>query len=301
MKFSEKTRITLPPLIADGKWHTAERRIDSPAWKECRNITGLRLDPTDSAGGTLDISEIKLLKKDYSTPEDKKKTDSASIKPPAGPSISGDKLDAPRWQPVKSELWKKMPATLAVPEKYYKGFMIRSPQDRYEGSKYQDFYLRKTFDLAKTPVLGFLQFTADDCAQAFVNGELAGVSNNWNTGVSLDVSKYLKQGRNTLAFHYVNSSTYGGVLAELYVQYEDGSCERINSDKSFKSSVNAAGNWNHTDFNDRQWESVIEQPAPPAAPWKTIIPYKFFSNMHRLSKKSLNFSSSHYRMFILIT
>ncbi|MBR2625513.1 MAG: hypothetical protein IKD23_03840 [Lentisphaeria bacterium] len=281
MKFSEKTRVTLPALIADGKWHTIECQIQNPAWKECGKITSLRLDPTDSAGGTLDISEIKLLKKDY--PENvKKNVDSSNIKPSAAVTVPDGKLDAPKWQAEKSELWQKNDTKTAVPEKYFKGSMIRSPQDLYKGSKYQDFYLRKTFELDKTPVLGFLQFTADDCAQAFVNGQLAGVSNDWSTGVSLDVSKFLKQGKNTLAFHYVNSSTYGGVLAELYVQYADGSCERINSDKSFKSSVNAANSWNRSDFNDAQWEPVIEQSAPPAAPWKVVIPYQFFSNMQKI-------------------
>ena len=280
-KFSGKKKILLPKMIADSQWHTIECRIDNAAWLGSGKITGLRLDPTDTAGGTIDISEIKLFKKDYpQTVTDKKKLKKQ-------PQSLAGKLDAPRWQPVKPELWKKMPAILSVPGKYYQGGMIRSPQDLYKGGKFQDFYLRKTFTLAETPAAGFLQFTADDCVQAFINGKLTGSANDWRTGSCVDVSKYLKAGKNVLAFHYVNSATYGGVLAELYIQYADGSSERINSDKTFKSSVHAPAGWLQTGFDDSSWQTVIEQPAPPAAPWKVVIPYKYFANMQKIVQCSV--------------
>ena len=170
-KFSDRAKVVLRPLIADGKWHTVEYRITTPAWEKCGTITALRLDPTDSAGGVIDISEIKLFRKDYSVTADplKKKVNKTPGKlvPPAG------KLNGPVWQDVKSELWQKAPQGVGVPEKYFQGSMIRSPKDLYKGSQYQDFYLRKSFELAKKPMLGFLQYTADDCAQAFINGNRA--------------------------------------------------------------------------------------------------------------------------------
>lgn len=284
-KFSDRAKVVLRPLIADGKWHTVEYRITTPVWEKCGTITALRLDPTDSAGGVIDISEIKLFRKDYSVAADplKKKVNKTPGKlvPPAG------KLNGPVWQDVKSELWQKAPQGVGAPEKYFQGSMIRSPKDLYKGSQYQDFYLRKSFELAKKPMLGFLQFTADDCAQAFINGNRAGQANEWRTGTCVDVSKYLKQGKNVLAFHYVNSSTYGGVLAELYVQYFDGSCERFHTDNSFKSSVFAANNWKQENYDDSAWDGIVAQPAPPAAPWKVVIPYKYFDNMQQIQQVSV--------------
>lgn len=75
------------PLIADGKWHTATVTTRTLADPESRfnggPVTRLRLDPTDSAGGEIEISEIRF----------------GSQKIPD----TGWELDAPEWQKEKTE------------------------------------------------------------------------------------------------------------------------------------------------------------------------------------------------------
>ena len=271
VQFNAKMFWKINPLISDGKWHTAViTSHDLNKWLECETIEGLRIDPTDSAGGTMEISEISLEKL---TDDDIKKKSTVKIE---------GRYDAPIWPAVKSELWPIKLSIPSAPDHYFAGFMIRSPEDVLKDRKYENFYLRKSFNLKDTPVHGYLQYTADDCAEAFVNGKPAGYSSTWRSGLCIDVTKSLRKGKNVLAFHYLNPETYGGVLSELYVQYADGSCERINSDKTFKSSVKEEKNWQALSFDDSQWTNVIEQPAPPAPPWKVVIPYKYFQNMQKL-------------------
>ena len=84
----------LPRLIADGKWHTAvvtaDRLADAGAWFNAKRITMLRFDPTDSAGGEVEISEIRFEKRS----DVKKKNDSASQA--WQPLKITPKLDAPQ-------------------------------------------------------------------------------------------------------------------------------------------------------------------------------------------------------------
>ena len=270
-QFNAKQFWKTNPLVSDGAWHTMVLSShDLSKWLDCEVIGGLRYDPTDSAGGTIEIKEISL---ENLTAEDIKKKSSVKIE---------GKYDAPVWPTVKSEIWPSKRAAVTAPEHYFKGFIVRAVDDVLQGRQHEEFYLRKTFTLKDKPVHGYLQYTADDCAEAFVNEKAAGYSSTWKTGICVDVTKSLKAGKNILAFHYLNPETYGGVLCELYVQYADGSCERINSDKTFKCSSKLENNWASLTYNDSNWANAVEQPAPPAAPWKVVIPYKYFQNMQKV-------------------
>ncbi|MBR7143931.1 MAG: hypothetical protein IKD10_03220, partial [Lentisphaeria bacterium] len=62
-KFSDRRAWRLPEMIGDGQWHTFKVKPDNlESWKKGGRIIELRLDPTDSAGGTVEIKEIRLEK-----------------------------------------------------------------------------------------------------------------------------------------------------------------------------------------------------------------------------------------------
>lgn len=259
--FTDNMKCNTPPLIADGKWHTITAiPLDMDSWTKKGIITGLRIDPTNSPGGETEISEIYL--------------DNKWV-----PKVT-HKLDAPVWPEAKSELWKTETAHLTGP--YFEGKMIRSPEDKLEGGKYKEFYLRRTFNLKEKPVQGWLQFTADDCASVSVNGKNAGYANDWRSVLSVDVTRYLAAGKNVIAFHYLNQMSYGGILAELYIQYADNSVVRINTDHKFVCGTEANSGWDQINFDDSKWAAAIEQNAPPAFPWKIRLPYRFFKDMQKI-------------------
>jgi len=273
--YNDARSCRIAPLTADGQWHTVSvSPRDMELWLAGGNIISLRFDPTDSAGGKIEIKEMILEKRD---PADLKKNSLELIEA---------KLDAPQWPDLKSEIWPSGSRNVQAGKHYFQGKMIKSPEDKVRGGKHHEFFLGREFELKEKPVHGYLQYTADDCAQAFVNGHAAGFSNDWRSCQVYDVSKFLQAGKNVLGIHYFNTNTHGGVIAELYVQYADGSCERINSDEGFKSNIKEMPGWNRTGFNDSSWAGILHCPPPPAAPWGVRLPYRYFSDMQRVKKIS---------------
>lgn len=295
-KIAHNTLWRLPRLIADGKWHTAvvtaDRLADAGAWFNAKRITMLRFDPTDSAGGEVEISEIRFEKRS----DVKKKIDSASQA--WQPLKITPKLDAPQWSAVKPGFGKDIivPSGVTLEQKlkrttpagYFNGQMIYEANDvspeqaaymAKHGIKhtYSDFFLRKEFELKSDPVQGKVQIAADDWAELYINGQLAGSVKSWSEPQELDVKKFLRRGKNILAIHYRNERSAGGVLAELFVQFADKSFVRIDTDKTFIGTVTPDDNWNRADTDLSSYKPVNALPPPPAAPWTQKLSYKDYA------------------------
>jgi len=277
---------SIPPLKADNQWHTVtvtSKSIANPAdWKSSENITGLRLDLPVKNCTSLEISEIKLFssgkKKASKVPVfPKKVTVNRKIKAPADYPF-----DADRWSDVKSEL--HMTEVKVSGESYFQGKMLKSPHDLRTGGKFKKFYLRREIVLKDKPVQAWLQYIADDCATAFINGNNIIRSTDWRTAVNAEVSAELVKGKNVWAFCYENARSAGGVLAELFVKYSDGSFERFHTDGTFKSSTAATKDWSHPRGKVSNWQNVIVQNGPPTAPWITKIAYRDYSAPQRFLK-----------------
>ena len=274
--YSDARSCRIAPLTADGQWHTVSvSPKDMESWLTGGNIIQLRFDPTDSPGGKIEIKEMILEKRDL-----------AALKKNSF-EVTEAKLDAPQWPNLKSEIWRDGSKNIQEGKHYFQGKMIKSPEDKIRGGKHHEFFLRREFELKEKPVHGYLQYTADDCAQAFVNGHSAGFSNDWRSCQVYNVSDFLQAGKNVLGIHYFNTNTHGGVIAELYVQYADGSCERINSDENFKSNIKEQSGWNKAGFDDSSWAGILHCAPPPAAPWGIRLPYRYFSDMQQVKNISL--------------
>ena len=249
---------------------TGKQVLDYMDWSEGGTITALRLDPTDSKGGRIEISDMYFEK-------------DATFRPI--PKIT-EKQAGPDWPAVKPETWSNQDL-LQGP--YFTGKMICSPNDNF-GKKNKtgtEYFLRREFDLKKKITVAMVQFCADDCAELYVNGKRVAFANKWQESTCADITRSLKPGKNVFGFHYMNSFTYGGVLAEFYLQYADGSTERIVSDKNFVSSSKFEKGWAATAFDAGAWAPADEQAAPPAAPWKIKIPYQYFSNIQKVTAASV--------------
>ncbi|MBR2440136.1 MAG: hypothetical protein IKB25_08090 [Lentisphaeria bacterium] len=269
--FSDSRRWRLPALIADGKWQTM--RVEDKALNNQRAwyqgpITKLRLDPTNAAGGTIEIKEIRFEKNSTVKPLPK-----TSMKPDA----------APEWKPVVSQLKKKEREGA-----YFNAKMIKAPQDTPHGKMMRPFFVRKKIFLKDTPVHAKLQFTADDYSQIVINGHEIAYSNSWRDTVVCDAAHVLKKGYNVLGFQYYNKDTWGGVFGELYVQYPDGSSEKISTDASFKSTDKEIKNWATLQVDDSKWDAVIAQNGPPNKPWLTTLNYIDFKDLQKITKAQLS-------------
>ncbi len=263
----------IPALNGDGKWHTlilTTQALYTPdTWFKGGNINQLRLDPYDAAGGQLEIKEIKFFNVSEPAKVVSKKSPSYKIR-----------WDEPEWPAVKPgfKVKESQPETYRGP--YFAGKMIKSPWDtgsRAGNAASKTFFIRKNFTLRDKPVTAWVQFNADDGAEVYFNGKLTGLNSNWRAPSIAEVSDELKKGENIWAFKYHNGYGAGGVMAELYVEYADGSFERFDTDESFFAIQKPVSNWNNSSQITEDWKKVLALPGPPNRPWTVQLAYRDFS------------------------
>ena len=102
-RFSDSRCWKLPPFNADGEWHVMSLGIDALTdradWFADESIVSCRYDPTDSAGGRLEIAEIRITGGTGFVPPSV-----ATKRDPPDAAIRA-KYDADLWPDVKSEVW----------------------------------------------------------------------------------------------------------------------------------------------------------------------------------------------------
>ena len=77
------------------------------------------------------------------------------------------------------------------------------------------------------------------------------------------------------------------MLGELLILFDDGTTLRIDTDKNFKSHVNAPKGWNKNGFDDSGWTAVLEQAGPPAPPWTGVkLIYKDYTRPQKFIQAS---------------
>ncbi|MBR1952689.1 MAG: hypothetical protein IKA32_08935, partial [Lentisphaeria bacterium] len=266
--YSDRHKWNIPALQNNGKWHTliltSQNLVNQRNWQMGGVITCLRFDPTDSAGGCIEIAEITFFDNSKS-----------SVKQIRNELIH---IDAPEWPAVKPE-FNKSNIHKQV-NTYFKGKMICSPHDKHIGTagKYKRFYLRKKVFLKDTPVEAWMQFVADDSCNIYLNGKLAGCNKNWQHTTAEEVSDLLKKGINAWGISYENNRSAGGVLAELFVKYKDGSWQKFHTDNLFKTALAPGKNWSSENFDDKNWQNVVLQSPPPVSPWTVRLQYFDFLN-----------------------
>jgi len=180
----------------------------------------------------------------------------------AATAETDDLFDEPEWPTVR-RVWRTEEGVRELPVvgPYFRGRMITSPEDRGDGTS-RDFVFRRTFRIRGPVRLAWIQAFADGVGEFKINDAcVARVKNEFGPYrplcgrmASEPVTKSLKIGENTLEIGLQSGARHrGGVLAELLLVYEDGTCERINTDEGFGD--------------------VVCLNPPPAAPWPVRLPY----------------------------
>lgn len=139
-----------------------------------------------------------------------------------------------------------------------------------------DMYFRKSVDIKKDVKKAYLAFTADDNADAYLNGaKIASVPDKtdaWQTGSFTDVTEKLFSGGNLLAFRVTNTSEgYAGLIVKLAVTYQDNTTEEFVSDSSYKCSKTALGQWYSSGYDDASWSSPDQSVAYGGDPWQKKV------------------------------
>lgn len=206
----------------------------------------------------------------------------------AGPPWEG-RLDAPEWPDVTPQFYDDAndPAC-SVRGPYFGGRFVSAGADAEARANGADpapkYRLRRRFALKAAPADAWLQGVGDTMATFSLNGRVAmrsAYERSAASGVpaSTNVPSLLQEGENVLDVEYVVNAKMeyglprpypGGVLAELFVAYADGTTERIDTDESFESSVDG-----------RAWTGVVCSDPPPAPPRCTRLAYRDFARPQR--------------------
>ncbi|HOZ46658.1 MAG TPA: beta-galactosidase [Candidatus Hydrogenedentes bacterium] len=185
--------------------------------------------------------------------------------------------DLPRakLEPVESAIEPETAATAQILRPYWTGQMITCP-GAY-GTDHATSLFRHTIDVPANMVDAWLQVSADDGFNLFVNGrevtEGIGLS-SWMEPAVLDISPLLTKGAaNMLAFRLTNGGGPCGLLVDLTINRADHSHMKIVSDETWRCAIEAPEDWMQPGSDDGGWIAPETRGAPPTAPWARELAY----------------------------
>ncbi|RIK72738.1 MAG: heme-binding protein, partial [Planctomycetota bacterium] len=116
-----------------------------------------------------------------------------------------------------------------------------------------DCYFRKSFEL-KAVEAAQVQVTADNQWELFVNGQPVAKGVDWRQMQIHDVTKLLRNGRNTVAIRATNTEPGpAGLAARVIVKQTGDTYAGFSTDATWKTSVRQFQGWMLPQFNDADW------------------------------------------------
>ncbi len=128
------------------------------------------------------------------------------------------------------------------------------------------FMLPKGFDSAQ------LLVTADDNYTLSMNSFKKTVASgtDWSTLEEINVVRYLRAGRNILAFECRNGAGPGGLLFKLSVHFTSGKSLLFFSNSNVKARRRVPPIWKATTLDDSKWPQALEISAANQGVWGTL-------------------------------
>jgi len=120
-----------------------------------------------------------------------------------------------------------------------------------------------------------LCFSADDAAEAFVNGVKVGACLDWRHPVKVDIPIRLLKGHPVLAFKAENKAAAvtknpAGLIATLTIRTNDDHALQFMTNDRWACSNEAPDGWDQEDFDDSHWEKAQDLGAYGCPPWGDI-------------------------------
>lgn len=122
-------------------------------------------------------------------------------------------------------------------------------------------FSRTTFELNSKVEKAVLRDILDDRGEIYINGHAVSREKYGN------VTKYLKSGKNLIAYSVVNNGSGFGMIFRLDIRFTNGKTCFIVSNKNTKVAQKVPNGWNKLDFNDTNWLSAMEKGDGSAPPW----------------------------------
>ncbi len=143
----------------------------------------------------------------------------------------------------------------------------------------QRLFFRHTLELDQLAESAWLYTTCDNSLELWINGQRVGNSNDWAKPIDMDVTKFLKVGKNVIAASCQNEGGVAAFVLKLIAAPASGSASNSKdtnyktlaiSDKSWRSSATATDGWMQPTFDDSAWaiQKTVELGRLGVPPWR---------------------------------
>ncbi len=184
----------------------------------------------------------------------------ANVRPPAQPP---KRTQAPQ-APAATSPQAPAPPRLESGEPHW----IWAPDQQQGSVPSGTCYFRKVFQL-QSPEQGQVAITCDDAYELYVNGRRVGVGRDWKTVNRYDITRYLANGRNSIAVKAENTDGGSAGLVALVTVRQVGHTDvSYSTDERWKVSRQEQANWFKPTLDDRAWANARSLGEyGRAAPW----------------------------------
>lgn len=122
----------------------------------------------------------------------------------------------------------------------------------------QVLYFRKDAEIKEPIKAAKLYTTCDNRMKLWLNGKEIHSSNEWESPFLVDISKLLKQGKNSFAIRAQNDGGVAALVFKLVIDHGDGKTTSIISDPSWMSSAKAdSETWLASATNASDWPGKL--------------------------------------------
>ena len=153
-------------------------------------------------------------------------------------------------------------------------------------------YFRKSFNVSKETInKGEVLISVDNSYILYLNGKKILQNKNWKVVDKIDVTRYLKSGKNTIAIIGENNGVIAnpaGILFALKLDYENGKSMLLKSDTSWVSSRELPeGNWVAVKYDDSSWSKVRNYSTRNFKNWGQLLDFTFKPHTEKFARASL--------------
>jgi putative heme-binding domain-containing protein len=135
-------------------------------------------------------------------------------------------------------------------------FWIWSPEHTQSRVPQESCYFRKEVVLPSVQG-GEIDIAADDEFELYLNGRLAGTGGSWEEFTTLDVTDFLKPGKNVIAIKVTNlNGGTAGVAARLRPNVGLATPRVYLTNPTWRTSLSVLPMWNRPRYRDSRWEAA---------------------------------------------
>ena len=136
-------------------------------------------------------------------------------------------------------------------------------------------YFRKKFSAINIRDVSIM-ITADHEYQLYLNGQWLGKGDNWRFTDRYSIAASQLRDQNVIAIQAGNDGDIpnpAGLLFSMRLEYQDGSVEYLNSDRTWKTENQVSdGNWKNLNYDDSDWAEAWNA---RSSFWGRIIDFRF--------------------------